>query len=192
MRLKRTNRGSSLVEVLTGAGLMMLVTLGAVGLLVGGLQSFSRTSSDLTMTYDNSQGLRRVGENLREAINVTISESGSKIVFNRPAFASTADAITGEKEYIYPFTSDGVTRGYQVNFANGTVTDLQTSKVIVSNVASKDPDKNSTSYNQAYTPFTLTTVGTRKAIVMNLICAEKVGGSTRYQRMKVTYVLRNQ
>lgn len=171
---------------------MMLVTLGAVGLLVGGLQSFSRTSSDLTMTYDNSQGLRRVGENLREAINVTISESGSKIVFNRPALSSTADAITGEKEYIYPFTSDGVSRGYQVNFANGTVTDLQSGKVIVSNVASKDPDKNSTSYNQAYTPFTLTTVGTRKAIVMNLICAEKVGGSTRYQRMKVTYVLRNQ
>jgi hypothetical protein len=192
MRRCTKKRGSSLVEVMTGAGLMMLVTLGAVGLLVGGLQSFSRTSSDLTMTYDNSQGLRRIGENLREGINVTISESGSKIVFNKPAFSGSVDSITGEKEYIYPFTSDGVTRGYQVNFTNGTVTDLQSGKVIVSNIASKDPDKNSSSYNQSYTPFTLTTVGSRKAIVMNLICSEKVGGSTRYQRMKVTYVMRNQ
>lgn len=185
-------RGSSLVEVLTGAGLMMLVTLGAVGMLVGGLQSFSRTSSDLTQTYDNSQGLRRMGENLREGINVAITNGGSTVTFNKPALTASADSDTGEKEYQYPFASDGIARGYSVNFANGTVTDLQTNKVIVSNVASKDPDKDSATYNQAYVPFTLTTVGNRKAVVMNIITSEKVAGTTRYQRMKVTYVLRNQ
>lgn len=189
--MTRRRKGSSLVEVVTGAGVMMLITLGTMSLMVSGLRYMTRTSSDLTLARKNAQGLRWVSELTRAAMSATISSSGTQIDFTTPAMATTTDAYTGEKELSYPVAGDNVARGFKVDFAAGTLKDTRTGRILVKNIASTDPDPNSSTYNQAYQPFTFSMVGSRKVIVIQLITKERITGTTRYQRMKNTVLLRN-
>ena len=187
----RKRRGMSIIELITGASVMMLVTLGAAGLLVHGLRSFRQTTSDVTITYDNAQGLRRISEMIRESMSAGISETGTRIVFVRPAMSGVVDPITGEQELSFPVVSDGVARGYKVNFTNGTLFDTRTNTVHVRNIATRDPDPQSSTYGQTYQPFVFSSVGSRRVVLINLITAEQVNGRVRYQRMKNTVLLRN-
>jgi hypothetical protein len=187
----RKRRGSSIVEVVMGAGLMMLITLGTMSLLVSGLRYATRTTSDLTMSTKNAQALRWISELSRGAMTATITNAGSQINFALPKDSAVTDAYTGEKEVAYPLASDGVNRGFKVDFAAGTLTDLRTNRILVKNIASTDPDPSSTTYNQTYAPFQFSMVGARKVIVIQLIIKERVAGTTRYARMKNTVLLRN-
>jgi hypothetical protein len=187
----KKNRGSSLTEVVAGAGLMMLITLGTLTLFAQGLTAAARTSTDLTISGKNAQGNRYVCEWARAAMSSTIDSTGNKVTFTVPALSGTADSVTGEKEYVFPATSDGVSRGFMVDFNAGTLTDLKSNRVIVKNITSTDPDPKSSNYGQSYQPFSIATIGSRKAIVIQLITKDKVNGSVRYSRMKNTVLLRN-
>jgi hypothetical protein len=180
-----------MVEVVTGAVIMMLLTLGTMTLLVSGARSYERTSTDINIAEDNAQGMRRVADKLRSAMSATVTESGTRVTFSWPNRSNTNDPVTGEREITYPMAADGVARGFKVDFAAGTLTDTQTGTVLVRDIRSTDPDPQSTTYNQAYQPFTLTSVGARRGVVINLITAERVNGQLRYQRMKTTIMLRN-
>jgi hypothetical protein len=179
------------VEVMTGAVLMMLITVGTMALMVSGLTYMTRTSTDLTLSGKNALGLRWVSEYARGAMSATLSNSGKTVNFVMPVQAGTTDAYTGEKELSWPLTSDNVTRGFSVDFTAGTMTDLKSNKVIIKNISPIDPDPQSTAYNQAYTPFSFSTVGSRKVIVIQVITTEKINGVKRYIRMKNTVLLRN-
>ncbi|MEA2553620.1 MAG: hypothetical protein QOJ65_1796, partial [Fimbriimonadaceae bacterium] len=98
----RKRRGSSIVEVVMGAGLMMLITLGTMSLLVSGLRYATRTTSDLTMSTKNAQALRWISELSRGAMTATITNAGSQINFALPKDSAVTDAYTGEKEVAYP------------------------------------------------------------------------------------------
>jgi hypothetical protein len=135
--------------------------------------------------------LRYVTEYARGAMSATISNNGSQVNFAMPAMSNTADNVTGEKELAFPIVSDGVTRGFSVNFTAGTMTDLHTTKVIVKNITSTDPDPKSSNYGNTYQPFSFSMVGSRKVMVIQLITKDKVNGQVRYQRMKNTVLLRN-
>ena len=187
----KKNRGISLVEVVMGSGLMMLVTLGSMTLMASGLKSLTKTSTDVTLSDKNALGVRWVCEYARQSMGATISNSGSQVNFSLPAMSSKADPVTGEKEFVYPLNSDGQVRGFKVDFAAGTMTDLHMNKVIVKNIAATDPDPKSSNYGKNYQPFSFTMVGPRKAIVIQLITKDKVSGIVRYTRMKNTIVLRN-
>lgn len=187
----KTKRGSSMVEVLMGAILMMLLTLGTMSLLVSGLRYLKRTDGDVVNSGKNALGLRYISEYARAANTATISNSGSQINFTIPAISATTDTYTGEKELVYPMQSDGVTRGFKVDWSAGTLIDLRSNKVIAKNIASIDPDPKSTTYGQTYQPFSFSMVGSRKVIVIQLITRQRIAGSTRYTRMKNTVLLRN-
>jgi hypothetical protein len=184
-------RGSTLVEVVTGAGLMMLIMLGTLTLFVTGLTATTRTTIDLTIAGKNAQGLRWVTEYARAAMSANINDTGTQIDFTVPAMSATTDTITGEKELAYPVASDGVARGFKVDFNAGTMTDLHSNKVIVRNITSIDPDPKSSNFGKTYQPFSFSMVGSRKVIVIQLITKDKVNGSVRYARMKNTVLLRN-
>ena len=79
--------------------------------------------------------------------------------------STTTDPYTGEKEMAYPVTSDGVTRGFKVDWAAGTLTDLKSNKVIAKNIYYADPDPSSSTYGQGYQPFSFSMVGARKVII---------------------------
>lgn len=187
----RKIRGSSLTEVVIGAGVMMLLTLGTMSLLVSGLRYTTRTSTDLTLAQKNAQGARWVSELSRGAMSATISESGTRIAFTLPAVSNATDNYTGEKELTVPPTSDGVARGFKVDFAAGTLKDTRTNRVLVKNITSIDPDPASSTYGQTYTPFIFSQVGAKKVIMIQLITKDTSAGSVRYQRMKNTVLLRN-
>ena len=187
----KKRKGTTLIEVLTGAVLMMLLVLGTMSMFVSGLTYMTRTSTDLYLGGKNAQGLRWMSEYARSAMSATITNGGNEIDFVVPTRSTTTDPNTGEKEYTYPLAGDGLTHGFKVDFTAGTLTDLHSNKVICKNIVAIDPDPTSTSYNGTYTPFSFSIVGTHKVIVMQLITQQKINGVKRYERMKETVRLRN-
>jgi len=183
-------RGFTLIELLTAMTVMGFVILGTLTLLITGMKSFKKTTADVDITNQNAQALRRVSETLRQAINVTISGNGTVVSFNLPKMGAV-DSVTGEAEVLDPLTSDGVARSYTVNFTSGTLVEQPGGRVLVKNLASKDPQVGSAQYNQAYTPFQLTTFGSYRAVTVNLITTQALTDQTRNMRMKTTAVVRN-
>jgi hypothetical protein len=183
-------RGFTLVELLSGMSTMVVVLLGTLTLLVTGLKSFKKTSSDVDITNQNANSMRKISETLRQAMNVTISNSGKTITFNLPRMGAV-DPVTGEKELLEPLTSDGVSRSFNVDFAAGKLTQNPGGKILISNLAATDPLQGSSQYNQAYTPFQLTTIGSYRAITINLITTQTVVENKRFMRMKSSTVVRN-
>jgi Tfp pilus assembly protein PilW len=187
----KKKRGMSLIEVLTGALLMMLICLGTLSLFVSGLTYMTRTSTDLYLGGKNAQSLRWISEYARGAMSATLSNNGNEVDFVVPIYNTTTDPYTGEKELVYPLTTDGLTHGFKVDFTAGTLTDLKSNKVICKNIVAIDPDPKSSTYKSTYVPFSFSIFGSHKLIVMQLITQQKVNGVTRYERMKDTVLLRN-
>ncbi|MBX3120446.1 MAG: prepilin-type N-terminal cleavage/methylation domain-containing protein [Fimbriimonadaceae bacterium] len=181
-------KGFSLVELLVGMGMMSFVLFGLLSLLVFGLRSYQRTTVDVENTNKTAQTMRRVTETIRAAVDVSVSADGKKLTYYMPKVAGV-DAITGESEYQIPIVSDGTARLFEVT--GGNLIDRSTNRILVKNVASKDPDPTSSQYNQVYDPFTVTTIGSRRAITINIIAQQGVRGEPRYVRMKTTVLIRN-
>lgn len=187
----KKSKGFTLIEMITGASLMMLITLGTLSLMVSGLTYMARTTTDLTLAGKNAQGLRWMSEFTRSAMSATITANGNEVDFTLPKTNTTVDANTGEKEYVYPLTGDGVARGFKVDFTAGTLTDVRTGQVLCKNITGIDPDPSSSTYKQAYVPFAFSIVGSHKVIVMQLMTKQSINGNVRYERMKETVKLRN-
>lgn len=183
-------RGFTLVELLSGMGVMSAVLLGSVTLMITGLKSFQKTSADVDITNQNANSLRRVSETLRQAINVTISNSGKTITYNLPKLGAV-DPLTGEKELLDPVVSDGVARSFNVDFSTGKLTSMPGNITLISSLSAKDMQTGSTQFDQQYVPFQLTTIGSYRAITITLITTQNVITDKRYMRMKTTAVVRN-
>ncbi|HRF59946.1 MAG TPA: prepilin-type N-terminal cleavage/methylation domain-containing protein [Fimbriimonadaceae bacterium] len=185
----RRRRGFTLSELIVGLGIMSFVMLGLVNLMMYGLKSFQKTTTDTDLAQKNAQGMRRLVETLRSAVSVTLSSDGTQITYNLPRMSTATDQLTGEREVQVPITSDGVNRVFVVS--GGNLRDLSTNRTLVSNVATRDPDPTSTQYNQVYAPFQLTTIGSRRAVTVTLITQQSVLGKPRYVRFKTTVLIRN-
>jgi prepilin-type N-terminal cleavage/methylation domain-containing protein len=184
-------RGFTLIELLVGMSLMAMLVLGSMTLFVSSMRSLQRTTNDVTITDKSAVNLRKVTEKVREAITVTVTNQGKTLSFNLPKFSASVDPITQEKEVAIPAASDGIARGYAIDFGAGTLRDTQTGKVLMRNIASTDVNTGSSQYGQAYEPFQITTVGTTKALTICLITRDSTSGQLRTMRMKTTTVLRN-
>jgi hypothetical protein len=184
-------RGFSVLELVVSMAIMMLVVLGSTALLLTGLRSFNRTTNSVTITQQNAQGMRRIAETLRGAIDITISEDGRRIEYSMPVLAGGVDPFTGEPELAIPLQSDGVLRGFVVNFQDGTLRELETDRVLVQNVTNMDPNPQSSQYGQVYSPFQATNIGSLRAVTINLITQLGTDYDRRSARMKTTVLVRN-
>lgn len=183
-------RGFTLVEVMASLSLILLTVSGVVALTIGGLRSFQRTSGGVDMSESNARAMRRVAQNLRQAVSVTVSTDGTLIQFQMPRYSATADTTTGERELLDPLESDGVQREYRVT--GGQLIDGLTGKTLVRNVTLVDPDPNSSLANQVYKPFQIGTVANTRAVTMTLMTKTTLSsGSPLYWRLKSTVLLRN-
>ncbi|MBI5707478.1 MAG: hypothetical protein HZC36_10885 [Armatimonadetes bacterium] len=182
-------RGITLVELLIGTSLLSFVLFGMTTLYISGLRSMTRANEDTVLSQSNAQGIRHVLETIREAVNVSVSEDGSTIVYNLPKRASASDTVTGEREILIPVVSDGVSHEFYV--LDGKLYDGDTDRVLVDNLLLEDPDSGSSQYQEYVPPFQLNTIGSGRAVTVNLITSELVGGERRSQRMKSTVLLRN-
>lgn len=184
-------KGFTLVEMLASLFIIGMITVGSLTLLSSGLQGFTRTSTDADISVTNAQSVRHVVENLRQALSVTVSQSGKRIEYTLPQYSGANDATTGEKELTVPITSDGVARAYVIDFTTGKMTDTVTNKVVLSNISSGDLNASSGEYTQAYAPFELRSVGSVRAVSVNLVTKGHVIGNKRYARFKTTVIARN-
>lgn len=183
-------RGITLVELMAMLSVLALALGGAFMVMLTSLKAFKRTQADVNVSQPNAQAMRRIIDTLRGAISVTISNSGRTITYTLPAYTSTVDPVTGERELRYPFVSDGVVRSFYVS-TGGALRSTPDNKVMLRNVQSTDPDPGSSQYNLAYAPFQSTTIGSRRAITVTLIALETVAGTRRYARMKSTVLIQN-
>ena len=180
----------TLVELLTGMSILSMVLLGTMTLLVTGLKSFRKTTTDVDITNSNANSVRKISETLRQAINVTISNSAKTVSINLPRLGGV-DPVTGEKELVEPIQSDGINRSYIVDFTAGTLKEMPSGRILIKNISPTDPEKGSAQHNLAYTPFQLTSIGSYRAVTVNLITSQKLVEMNRYTRMKTTAVVRN-
>jgi type II secretory pathway pseudopilin PulG len=185
--MKQT-RGFTILETVVGLSLLVMTFLAVTGMFVSALRSYRRNSSRIDLAQKNAQGLRWVIESIREAATVSLSSDGKTLTYTSPQKSDSVDPLTGEREFIEPIESDGITKTFRV--VSGKLTDGG-SRVYVSRIANTDPDPASSQYNQVYAPFTLTTIGSKRAITVNLIATETVNGSVSYIRSKTTVMLRN-
>jgi len=182
-------RGFTLTETVVGLSLFLVVLMASLAMIVSGLKSFQKNMVDITNQTPEQQAIRRMQENLRQAMSVTITNNGSTVSYTLPKLNATADAVTGEKEYTVPMVSDGVNYSYTV--ANGNLTQQPGGRVLLKNITTTDPDPSSITYNQTYQPFVLATMSTRKGVTINLITQQLTRPKTRYSRMKTTVALQN-
>lgn len=187
----RTRRGMSLAELMVALGMMALTIFTISSMFIFGLRTMQKTTSDTNLNQTNAQAMRRITETLRSAMSTTISNEGKMVTYTLPKLAAVADPTTGEKEFLIPLQSDGVTRSFYVT-TDGRMIDSATNRVLMKNIYLKDPDKSSTQYNQAYAPFSTVTVGSQRGLTINIIAAEDVLGDLRYARLKTTVVTHNQ
>ena len=180
--------GFTLVELMTGMGILATTVLAIFTLLIAGLRSFAKTTMDTDISQQNALGMRRITETIRSSATLSISSDGTRVTYTLPQRAGFVDELTGEKEYVIPIASDGVTRYFQAS--GGKIVD-QTGRVLVRSVALRDPEPTSSQYNQVYAPFQSTTIGSRRAVTVNLITEGQVNGAKRWSRMKSTVLIRN-
>lgn len=186
----RTKKGMSLAELSVALGIMALTIFTITSMFIFGLRAMQKTTSDTNLNQTNSQVLRRISETLRSAMNTTISNEGRMISYTLPKLSPGADSVTGEKEYMIPLQSDGVTRSFYVT-SDGKMIDSVSGRTLMKNIYLKDPDPGSSQYNQTYAPFSTVTVGSQRGVTINLIAAEDVLGDLRYARLKTTVVTQN-
>lgn len=183
-------RGVTLVELMAALSLILLTVSGAVGLTIGGLRSFQRTSSGIDMSESNARALRSVAQNLREAVSVAVSTDGTVIQYQMPQYSQTVDTITGERELLDPLQSDGVQR--EIRVTGGQLIDGVTGKTLVRDVTLIDPDPTSSQYNQTYKPFQVGAVANTRAVTITIMTRTTLtSGSPLFWRLKTTVLLRN-
>lgn len=186
----RTKRGMSLAELSVALGLMALTIFSVSTMFIFGLRAMQKTTSDTHLNQTNAQAMRRLTETLRSAMNTQISNEGRMITYTLPKISPGNDVTTGEPEYLIPLQSDGVTRSFYVT-TDGKLIDSTTGRTLMKNIYLKDPDPESSQYNQNYAPFSTVTVGSQRGVTINLITAEDVLGDLRYARLKTTVVTQN-
>ncbi|MEJ5169672.1 MAG: prepilin-type N-terminal cleavage/methylation domain-containing protein [Fimbriimonadales bacterium] len=182
-------RGFSLTELLVSVALLGLVVGGASALSIAGLRRYANTQADVDATQEASLGAQTVVESVRQAVSVQILDGGFRLVYELPAMAPAIDPTTGERELAEPLRSDGVVRSFYVT--GGRLIDGVSGRVVASDLATVDPDPDSTQYGQTVAPFQLTTIGSRRAITVNLIGRIDTPSGTRYARFKTTFIVRN-
>lgn len=184
-------KGLSLAELLVALSMMAFTLAAIMSLFIYGLRSMKKTNTDAYLNQNNAQGMRRLGETLRSAMSVSISDSGYTLNYVLPKMSPYPDAITGERELQIPVVSDGVSRSFTVSTSTFKLTDNLSGRTLVRNIRLTDPDPGSSQFAKTYAPFSLTTVGSQRAVTLNLITAENVLGNLRYARYKTTVVLHN-
>ncbi len=99
----RRRRGATIIETVTAVSIFALLSLGGLGLLVGGVNSWNRDFARGSQETDVSQTLRRVEDALRSACQVQVDPDGLGITY----FLPVRDA---QGRPVLPIQSDGTAR----------------------------------------------------------------------------------
>jgi Tfp pilus assembly protein PilV len=185
----RKQRGISLAELMVAVVMMGFVLFSTLSLLISGLLSYARTTADQSNAQPTAQVMQKIMETIRPAMSVSVANNGNTLNYTLPKVSTNTDPVTGEKEYVTPLTSDGVTRSFVIS--GGNLVQNPGGRILLRGISTTDPDPRSSLYNQNYLPFTITTMSTRQAVTINLILSTHVPMQTRFAKSKTTVALEN-
>ncbi len=185
-------RGYTLTEMLVGMIFTCMLILFGLFLFSTSLNSMRRTDVKIDLQDQNSMIVRKIGEELRSAVNVQITSDGKQITYELPKKNTFTDPVTGEHEYVDPIVGDGIERAYF--FENGKLyyqSEPGKARLVVSGVLEKDPEKSSSYYNMSYPIFSYTNIGSTNGLKIMLILEGNAPVKKEHSRMSTTVMLRN-
>lgn len=159
--IRNRKRGATMVEVVVGAGLSVITLVGGVACFMGGMMSWMKGVGAMDSISKSQDSIKLVSQQLREAMAVTISDSGKTVTYTIPLKDNSGS-------YVLPLASDGITRQFKVDQETLVQTVGTTTRTISTNVLSIDPATGS-----AYTPFSANNGDVTRQMVITLVTSKR-------------------
>jgi len=131
-RRNRLRSGLTTVELLTAATISTLVLGVLMSTMIMGSSSWIRGLGRIEAEGGSQMAIKRVSDQLREAMVVQVDASGKSLTYRLPMMDKT-------KQFIYPLTWDGVTRSIALVGTDLILSDGQTNVTLARGVAATDP-----------------------------------------------------
>lgn len=183
---RRTIRGTSLLEVVTAAGISLTVLMVAVATFLLGIATWLRGEARLDANESSQHAVREVSMILREAMAVTVDANGKGLSYRLPLKDDSGS-------YLQPITWDGVSRRIALTDTNSlqiTSDDGTPARTICKDVILTDPL--SPGGTGAYTIFSPGAGAiTRSLTVMVVLRKGQYKQETVTSRSRETIFLRN-
>ncbi len=173
-------RGSTLVEVVIAAGLTSLVLVTSVGVYLTGMKSWVRGQANIDALSGSQRTVRYVSNELREAMEVTVTGGGTGVAYKRPA-------RDGAGAFVTPLVWDGVSRSFTFDGSNLVMAADGVSRTLAKDVLSREPAS-----GEAYALFSAPPAAVSRSLTIKLVCGKSGGGTeTVVNRSRETVYLRN-
>lgn len=168
--------GLTMVEVLTASALSVMLVFTTLAVFLEGMSSWTRGQGRISAETQSQQAVRKISDELREAMSVTVEAGGNGVTYQRPMKDSNGD-------FLVPPTWDNVNRRIYYSDGRLMIQSGATSRVFVQNVILTDPKSTggSTAY-KIFTPALGTTVRSLTVMIATLTNGAKdehVTGRTR-------------
>lgn len=183
----RRLRGTTLVEAMVASVVTGLVLFTAVGTLYSGMRSWIQGLGLINAELDGTQAVRRLNQELREAMSVQVASDGQSLTYRMPQRNAQGD-------FVVPPLWDGVQRRAIVTaLSNGSYSlgfGIAGQEYTISrNIILRDPEVSGAPTYRVFTP------GpggiTRQVDVMIVTRTYGPRGAPIYQRVRETLFLRN-
>lgn len=173
-------RGATLTEVVIGAGISSAVLVAGVGTFLMGMRSWVKGEANIEASSASQKALRTVSNELREAMQITINSSGTRVDYVRPK--READG-----SFTNPMVTDGIARSFERVGSNLVMRTGGTTRTLAKNILARKPGDSSD-----YRLFTAPAGAVSRSLTME-IAAGKPGfrGETIVERSRETLYLRN-
>lgn len=183
----QTRRGATLIEVMTASSMTVVIIGAAVAMMLSGSRSWAQGESYIAAELNGQQAMKRIAQDLREAMSVTVSTDGRSVTYRLPR-------RDGNGSFITPAVLDPtIYNCYVVANERGRydlfIGPVGGARRISSNVVLTDPEGIN---NPVYRPFTpgLGTV-TRQITLMVVTQTASLGERGITHRVRERIVLRN-
>lgn len=154
----RSKAGFTLVEILIAMSIFALLSIGGLGILIQGINSWNRDYARGSVEADTGLAMRKITAALRPAINVTVDSNGQGISYNTPLLDASGNVVL-------PIQSDGTQRRIYRS-ENGTQLLMTgTNRPLLRSLAPA-----SDSYNDIFA-----TLPSGKAVAVNLVSTASTG-----------------
>lgn len=158
---RNRQRGTTLIEVVTGAAISVITLVGGVGCFMAGMMSWMKGVGAMDSISKSQNSVKLMAQQLREAMSVSISTDGNTVTYAIPTKDESGS-------YVLPLASDGVNR--QFTLSNGTLSQVtgSSSRIVAKNVLSTDP-----ATNAAYSIFTANSGDVTRQVVITLVTSQQ-------------------
>ena len=180
---RQLKRGAVLIELITAAGITVLVLGGAVSTLFVGSAAWARGMGKIGAEVDSQMAVRIVAQQLREAMSVKVDADGKGLTYRVPQTDKSG-------AYTLPISWDGRVRSVRVQKDKLVLADGQSNRVIASGLVFSDPvSKNGNQPYRIFTPGPGTV--TRQVTIQIATSRYGVGAKKVASRSRETIFLRN-